>query len=134
MSNFRFSALALAGLAAGITSASAFAGTKDKKSCKAKASCKGVTVDSAKVQEDRSCSGTGHCGGVTVDSVMPRVKVLSAKTEAEFEAACTAAGKQAVKTSCAGKNSCKGIYFVGGKTSEVACKGKSSCHGLVCAL
>lgn len=140
------SALALAGLALGMASTS-HAGTSDAKTeakgCKGKASCKGVTVDSAAQKEDHTCSGNGYCGGV--DQVKGAVKdssakaakkaaVLAAKSEKEFKMACEAAGAKTEKTSCKGQNSCKGVYFVGKAAAEVSCKGQSSCHGLVCAL
>jgi hypothetical protein len=137
------SALALAGLAAGLA-APAHAGTDStqtsKAGCKAKTSCKGVHADSGAKAEDHTCSGTGHCGGAVaaagvVDSTAKvKASLLGAKSGKEFAKACKAAGKKAEKTSCKGMNSCKGIYFTGSAASEVACKGQASCHGLVCAL
>lgn len=138
------STIALAGLAAGLVPAAAQAG-KDKSGCKGKASCKGMKADSTKVHGSKadtsSCSGNGKCGGVaapmdTLDSSMTSRKtaLLAATTEAAFAAACKEAGKEASKASCAGKNSCAGIYFSGDKAMEVSCKGKASCHGLSCSI
>jgi len=142
----RLSALALAGIATGFAAGPVFAGggcdsTKmDKKGCKGKTCCKGMAHDSAMGKEDRSCSGTGHCGGTdttkgaSMDSTGTASKLMMAKTEKEFTAAAKMAGKKVEKTSCAGKNSCKGVYFKDGKTTELSCKGTASCHGLKVAM
>ena len=142
----RLSALALAGIATGFAAAPLFANggcdsTKmEKKGCKGKSCCKGMAHDSAMAKEDRSCSGTGHCGGTdtakgaSVDSASPKAKLLAAKSEKEFTAAAKMAGKKVEKTSCAGKNSCKGVYFKDNKTTELSCKGTASCHGLKVAM
>ena len=137
----RLSALALAGIASGLAAAPLFADpsstpASEKKGCNGKSSCKGAAHDSAMAKEDRSCSGTGHCGGVdsakgaAVDSASPKAKLLAAKTEKEFKAAA----KKVEKTSCKGMNSCAGIYFHDGKSTEISCKGKASCHGLKAVL
>lgn len=135
------STLALAGLAAGLVPAAAHAG-KDKAGCKGHASCKGMKADSAKLEASKadtsSCAGNGKCGGMAAPkdtSVAARkATLLVATTKEAFAAACKAAGKEAMKAVCAGKNSCAGIYFVGDKAMEVSCKGKASCHGLSCAI
>jgi hypothetical protein len=135
------SVLALAGLAVGLA-APAHAGSSDKpktesKGCKGKASCKGMKTDTAAKAEDRSCAGNGYCGGTSeakgtaVDSAKGRI--LSAKTEKEFEKACKDAGKMVEKATCAGQNSCAGIYLIKGKTFDVSCKGQAKCMGLKCA-
>jgi hypothetical protein len=137
----RLSALALAGLATGLAAGPLHAGDCDstkteKKGCKGKTCCKGMAHDSAMAKEDRSCSGTGHCGGTDsaagacVDSTSPMGKMMAAKSEKEFAKAAKAAGMKVEKTSCATKNSCKGVYFSAGKTTELSCKGTASCHGL----
>lgn len=138
----RLSALALAGIATGFAASPLHAkegcdSTKmEKKGCKGKSCCKGMAHDSAAAKEDRSCSGTGHCGGTdttkgaSVDTASPKAKLMAAKSEKEFTAAAKAAGKKVEKTSCAGKNSCKGVYLQGGKTTELSCQGTASCHGL----
>ena len=138
----RLSALALVGIATGFAAAPSFANggcdsaKMEKKGCKGKSCCKGMAHDSAAAKEDRSCSGTGHCGGTdttkgaSVDSASSKSKLMAAKTEKEFNAAAKMAGKKVEKTSCAGKNSCKGVYLQGGKTTELSCKGTASCHGL----
>jgi len=139
----RLSTLALAGLAAGLVPGAAQAGSMDKDGCHGKSSCKGMKADSAKVVASKadtsSCSGNGKCGGVAApakDTILAARKtaLLAAKTEKDFQAACKSAGKEAAKASCAGKNSCAGVYFNGGKAVEVSCKGKASCHGLSCAI
>lgn len=138
---FRISALALAGLAAGLA-APVHAGDTDgpkteANGCKGKASCKGMKTDTAAKADDSSCSGNGKCGGTeaavgtTVDSA--KAKLLSAKSEKEFAKACKDAGKKVEKASCAGKNSCAGIYLIKGKVMEVSCKGQAKCMGLKCA-
>ena len=65
-----------------------------------------------------------------MDSTSATSKLMMAKTETEFKAAAKMAGKKVEKTSCAGKNSCKGVYLQGGKTTELSCQGTASCHGL----
>ena len=139
------SALALAGIATSITATPLFADpsastSTEKKGCNGKSSCKGAAHDSSMAKEDRSCSGTGHCGGVdsakgaAADSATPKAKLLAAGSEKDFKAAAKTAKANVESTSCAGKNSCAGVYLQGGKTTEVSCKGKASCHGLKVAL
>jgi len=137
----RLSALALAGLATGLAAGPLHAegcdSTKmEKKGCKGKKCCKGMAHDSAMSKEDRSCSGTGHCGGTdsakgaAVDSASPMAKMMAATSEKEFTSAAKAAGMKVEKTSCSGKNSCKGVYFHADKATQLSCKGTASCHGL----
>ena len=134
------SALVLAGLAAGMAVTSVQAGdtaSSHKADCKAHNNCKGMKpaqVDSS------SCSGNGKCGGVAdakpamtkADSA--KAAVLAATSKKDFEKACKAAGKKTEKATCAGNNSCKGVYFVGDKATEIACKGQAKCHGLKCEI
>lgn len=138
---FRMSALALAGLAAGLATpihAGEADGPKtEANGCKGKASCKGMKTDTVAKADDSSCAGNGKCGGTDaavgtkVDST--KAKLLAAKSGKEFTKACKDAGKKVEKASCAGKNSCAGIYLIKGKAMEVSCKGQSKCMGLKCA-
>lgn len=131
------SSLAMAGLAAGLLASSVWAedASKDATSCKGHDSCKGMKAPQV---DTSSCAGNGKCGGMAPEAAAPvdsaKASILSAKTAKQFKKACKAAGKSVSKATCAGKNSCKGVYFVGEKASEVACKGHASCHGLKCDI
>lgn len=136
-----FQAIALAGLAVGLSALEVQAETPkaktEAKGCKGTSSCKGVKVDSAAKSNDLVCAGNGKCGGVAEAKAAPadsaKARILSAKTEKDFKKACTEAGRKVEKATCAGQNSCAGIYLIKGKTMEVSCKGQAVCMGLKCA-
>ena len=102
----RLSALALAGLASGLAAGP----------LRAADSTATTTVDSS-------------TSGAAVDT-SAKSKLLATTSAKAFAKVAKKEGVKVEKTSCAGKNSCKGVYFSAGKAVELSCKGTASCKGL----
>jgi hypothetical protein len=130
-------------------------GTLKELSCDGTSTCAGIMLDgeSGEVVET-TCKGTNKCAGIQCLDANPmgssssqqatsssmvtdsRAALLSAKTAQEFTDACSDAGKTVeTQSTCAGHNSCAGIYFNEAESSsaEHSCSGTSSCKGLKCS-
>jgi len=107
--------------------------------CAGKNSCAGIQClpgDATSSSSDGASSGAMSSSDMMSSSADPNAAILRATSAEEFTSACESAGKSVTENStCAGHNSCAGLYFnsAEGSVSEVTCSGKSSCAGLKCA-